>query len=127
MPIKEDKDLWTQLMELKALTENTGAIHELQVFQLKAWAGMLFEGSTEIQIVVNPKALITFCNKNEPYPDLNALNGLARSIKDVLGGYFSFEVKNAQNEVIFTSSGNKKKKRKLSEVMERLKKEDAQK
>jgi hypothetical protein len=126
--IKEDKSIWDQLMELKATTELTGVIHELQVYQLKIWAAYSFKDSSnttvEIQIETTPKAIITFKVNLIDQPSLNLLNGLSRSIKSLLGDYFTFVVQD-QSIVIFKDPGLKKKKRKVKDIIERLKQEDA--
>lgn len=40
-------DIAAQLIKLRDLTERTGAVHEAQAFQLKAWRWVLFPESTE--------------------------------------------------------------------------------
>src|ERR1700690_341131 len=122
MEIKEDKNVWRDLLELKALTENTGAIHELQVYQLKMLARFACEGSTEIKINTEGHRA-TFCINVETKPTLHMLNGLDRSLKDLLGNYWSLIVEN-NGVAIFTSLGAKKKKRKVSDIIDRLKKQD---
>ena len=125
MEPKEDKSIWDQLMELKAVTELTGAIHELQAYQLKMWAAYSFDNSpVEIQIQTTPKGTVTFKVNLDDSPSLNLLNGLARSVKSLLGDYFTFILEN-QGVTIFKDLGLKKKKRKVADIIDRLKKEDA--
>lgn len=98
-----------QLMELKALTEVTGAIHEAQVFQIKAWCQILFDTPVEIQITVEP-AVVTLISKSAP--EKNMLEGLDRSIKFILGEYFTVRVK-IDDQEIFSSKGARRQRRKL--------------
>jgi hypothetical protein len=110
--LREDPELFNQLMELKALTELTSSLHELQVYQLKMYAALMFNenSNTPAEIQVNlDKPTVTFCVDLINQPDLNTLNGLARTIKSLLGEYFSIVVKD-QDNIIFTSPGTKKPK-----------------
>jgi hypothetical protein len=110
--LREDPELFNQLMELKALTELTSSLHELQVYQLKMYAALMFNenSNTPAEIQVNlDKPTVTFCVDLISQPDLNTLNGLARTVKSLLGEYFSIVVSN-QNNIIFTSPGTKKPK-----------------
>ena len=125
MEIKEDTSVWDQLMELKAMTENTGAVHELQVYQLKMWAALAWKPTTEIKVQTQGKPTVTFCADLNEQPTLNLLNGLDRSIKDLLGDYFTFKVED-KGVAIFNNPGKKKRKQKVADIIQRLIKEDAQ-
>lgn len=116
--IKEDKSIWDQLMELKVLTLRTGAISEHQVTQLKMWAGLIYKSTVEIQIIVETDPSVTFIPKIPEYISEHILKGLSRSTKAILGVQFSVFVKNPNNEVIFSSYGDRSNPKQLKLIKE---------
>jgi hypothetical protein len=118
-------EIWDQLMALKAMTYDTGTLHDAQVYQLKMWSALLFEGATERTINVKlglSQWRIHFelvAPLEWKAPDEALLRGLANSVKDLLGEYFSTKV-TVNGTAIFEDKGKPKKKRDLRATMKRL-------
>lgn len=110
-----------QLLALRAVTQNTGALHEGQVVQLKYWPRIAIPHSTACEIayfqkerneagVVTRHPVIEFrmtLGKSKPPKNLKSrLAGLSRSVKDLLGPDFGVRVK-VGAKVIYQSKGKK--------------------
>lgn len=87
-------DNWNeQLMSLKALTALTGILHEAQVFQLKMWGAVVFNGyvgSGNWEAVVTDDKTVTFNltpppKSKMPSNQKKIMEGLYRSIHWLLG------------------------------------------
>jgi len=111
-------------MVLKAMTYDTGTMHEAQIFQLKVWARLMFDGADEtaINVGVMTSWMVEFAVKAPPEwkaPAEDLLRGLSNSVKDLLGDYFTTKV-TLNGNAIFEDKGKPKKKRNLRETMKRL-------
>src|ERR1700743_2056847 len=100
------EDILGQLLQLKASTALTGAIYEAQVLQLKMWGKLIFEGSPTIKIQVEPFPLIIY--EVEKAAEQHLMEGLDRTIKDVIGEQFAVSV-DVAGKFIFNSNGQEKK------------------
>ncbi|HVT61910.1 MAG TPA: hypothetical protein VHD33_00270 [Legionellaceae bacterium] len=105
--MRRDDTIVDQLMELKALTELIGTIYEAQIFQLKAWAAMIFDNNAEVKVGTEPPEVIF---KSDIKADTYILEGLDRSVKYVLGDYFTTSVF-CGDEQVFNSPGGPKPKK----------------
>ncbi len=122
--------LWDQLKALRSLTEISGALHEAQVYQLKQWGPLALQHVQEIEIAVNLhddpcvefRAIGVTAEVPENLPAL--LAGLDRSIKSLLGSYYTTRVL-VDGAVIFEVPGEPRKKPDLKDTIERLKSQDA--
>jgi hypothetical protein len=130
MKLKEVKGIWDQLKALRAITNNTGAIHDAQVHQLKQWGPLALQHVEEIEIGVrmHDKPCVEFRAKGVttevPENFASLLAGLDRSIKYMLGDHFATRVL-VDGVVIFEEKGKARKKPNLKKTIERLKKQDA--
>jgi hypothetical protein len=115
----EDKDMWDQLMALRAITQTTGILHEAQIIQLRYWPRIAIPHSISCEVAyfqkeINEEGEVTqvptiefrpVLSKAKPPKDLKKrLAGLNRSVKDLLGPNFTVKVKLGK-KIIFTSKG----------------------
>lgn len=127
--LKTDDTIWQQLMPYRVVTERTGIIHDAQKYQLSWWGKILFDGyAEEIEIGATLPWTENEGAPNEVHHDdraieyrltvgggsvkvrqlspgvTNKLEGLARSVKDLLGDRFTTRV-SVNGAVIFESKG----------------------
>lgn len=135
--IRRDAGIWEQLLELKAVTLETGTLHEAQVFQLKLWGPLALPQAHDIEIAVGlphmtshpENKLVEFYRvevrakaETAPPRDLkNRLEGLCRSIRTLLGDHFDIIVK-INGKTIFLKKGARKKSASFKNTYDRLKK-----
>jgi len=101
---------WAQLLALRSLTKTIGALHEAQLLQLRYWPRLALPHSTACEARVDlPGKTVTFIatlGKSKPPADLVArLEGLNRSVKDLLDPEFAVIVETKDGKTIFDSGG----------------------
>jgi hypothetical protein len=134
--IKKQKGIWEQLLELKAVTAETGTVHEAQVLQLKLWGFLALPHvqASEMSLAVGLPHMdgeearelyrVEYRVKSDARPPRNLkklLNGLARSVKKLLGDYFTVAVL-VNGKTIFLSKGERKVKTTFKQIAARMKK-----
>lgn len=135
--IKKDDGIWEQLLQLKALTLALGTIHEAQKMQLKIWATLALPQADSVDIKVGLPYLdednqvvnqhfVEFDAQatRKPPKDLRRrLEGLGRSVSDLLGDVFTLRVR--VNETLIFNVKGKRGKQNLKALMKRLQDADA--
>jgi hypothetical protein len=139
--MNENNTIWEQLKALRTVTENTGVVHEAQVYQLKFWGNLTLQHVKHVEVALIPEvfsdedALLlgqppcvevrgTEVNA-EPHEQFNEiLDGLDRSVKSLLGRHWKTRVL-VDGEVIFEGQGRPRAKKDLARTIQRLKDADA--
>lgn len=130
MKFSEVKGLWDQLRSLRTFTEGQEVIHEAQAYQLKRWAPLALQHVKEIEVAVKledpPVAEFRAIGVTMAVPEnfTAILEGLDRSVKDMLGRHWTTRVL-VDGAVIFEKQGKPRLKKDLARTLERLKNADA--
>ena len=142
--IPKDPDIWKQLLELKAITNDTGTVHEAQVQQLQLWGWLACPHAASFEVAVglphlggeeNEKGKIVDQKAVEFYrveyrvaaddlPPKNLkkrLDGLNRSVKSLLGDHFTVAVR-INGKTIYVQKGGRRKYVTMRQRIERLNK-----
>jgi hypothetical protein len=131
---KKDPDIWNQLLELKALTADTGTIHQAQIDQLSLWGWLAFPHTNSFDVAVG----LPYLNKSEteavefyrieyrvkatkrpPKNFKSLLEGLDRSIKSLLGNHFETVV-TVNGTTIYHKRGTAKRHLTMRQRIERI-------
>lgn len=115
MANEADQAAWAQLNELKQLTLMTGGLHSAQVAHLYAWADLALPHTKKHGLGWDPEKRIVEISGNKPIKKqpknfMNLLNGLDRSVKDLLGQDVELRVR-VSGKIVYTSVGQEAKAR----------------
>lgn len=133
--IRKEAGIWDQLRELKAVTIETGTIHDAQKYQLQMWGWLAAPHADSFEVAVGLPHMESKTEAaeyyiveyrinatNRPPKNLkNLLEGLTRSIRDLLGDHFTVVVK-VNGKVIFMRKGSRKKESSFKKTYERFQK-----
>jgi len=105
-------DPWVQLRLLRELTRSTGALHEAQVTQLKYWPRLTFPNSVSSEFEYQHEARSLVFRVTIPWWKRSARNqktrleGLVRSVRDMLGSDMTVRVERGDGTAIFESTAS---------------------
>lgn len=130
MKFREVKGLWDQMRSLRTFTEGQEIIADAQTYQLKRWAPLALQHveSVEIQVKLTDPPHVEFraMGVTQKVPDnfQAVLEGLDRSVKDLLGRHWTTRVL-VDGAVIFEGVGKARAKKNIARTIERLQNADA--